>query len=159
MGTMRALGFSGAVKAGQITLEVALEDHLRYGHFPPVSQDFIPTCLRAIECANTEEFDTEIEMPNGITKTAGEICDGLHLWAFIDDGGEDESATTERIPEMGLAFLRIDGCEMLLPMDARTFKTGSRGFYGQTVINGAEGRQYQVGITAVLIGSKPKEES
>ena len=89
MGPMRSIGFSGAVKAGQITLEAALEDHLRYGHFPPVSQDFIPTCLRAIECANTEEFDTEIEMPNGITKTAGEICDGLHLWAFIDD--EEES--------------------------------------------------------------------
>jgi len=89
MGSLGATGMAGAVTEGQVSLEAALDWHLRSNHFPPVSLDFIPTCVRAIELANDEDFDVEIEMPNGITKTAGEICDGLHLWAFIDD--EEES--------------------------------------------------------------------
>lgn len=64
--------------------------------------------------------------------------------------------TAVELPEGATVVLKIDGAELTLPMEARTFKSGSRGFYGQTKVQGAESRRYQVGITATLIGSKPK---
>lgn len=49
----------------------------------------------------------------------------------------------------------LDGAELVLPLNGREFSTGSLGYHGQTKVDGADGRRYQVGVTATLIGSKP----
>jgi hypothetical protein len=68
-------------------MDKALDDHLRYNHYPPVHPDFKQTCLDAIAKANDGEWGHEIEMPNGITKTVADIVEGLHLDVFL--GGEE----------------------------------------------------------------------
>jgi hypothetical protein len=45
----------------------------------------------------------------------------------------------------------------VISLPAKEFKTGSKGFYGNTKIE-IEGKRYQIQIQAVEIGSKPKEE-
>jgi len=80
---MQNLEMAGAVANGEIALETAVKWNLAYNHFPPVSQDFVPVALRAIELGNDEEWDTAIVMPNGLTRSVGEIVDGLHLHAYI----------------------------------------------------------------------------
>jgi len=49
--------------------------------------------------------------------------------------------------------LKIAGREMALPLNAKQFSTGSRGFHATGKIETAEGK-YQVNVLAVLIGSK-----
>jgi hypothetical protein len=88
MGALGAQGMAGAVNDGQLGLRQALSWHLSSNHYPPINAVFIPTALRAIELGNDEEWDVEIEMPNGITKTAGSIIEELHLDAFLDYGEE-----------------------------------------------------------------------
>jgi hypothetical protein len=41
----------------------------------------------------------------------------------------------------------------------RTFKTGSKGFFGVAKIYGADGRRYQVIVSVVEIGTKPASGS
>lgn len=62
----------------------ALEWHLQCNHYPPVSLDFVPVAEEAIKKGNEEDWDFVITMPNGITKTVGEIVEGLHLESFLD---------------------------------------------------------------------------
>jgi hypothetical protein len=82
MGNMTALAL--AEEVGELaTLETALAIHLSSNHYPPVHPIFIPTCIEAINYASCEDWDVEIEMPNGVTKTVGQIVEGLHLGAFI----------------------------------------------------------------------------
>lgn len=65
-------------------MNVMLEHHLCFNHFPPISNVFVPVAERAIELANADEWDEEIEMPNGVVLTAGEIVDQLHLMDFVE---------------------------------------------------------------------------
>lgn len=51
--------------------------------------NFITVCVQTIEHAQNEEFDYIIELPNGISKTAGEICEGLRLLSFLELAGQD----------------------------------------------------------------------
>lgn len=59
------------------------------------------------------------------------------------------------IIEGGSVTLKLDGAEVTMPLDPRTFSSGSVGFYQQGKVQGSDGRRYQVGVTATLIGSKP----
>ena len=72
-------------------VESALDWHLRGNHFPPIHSDFHPPAKLAIEHCNNRQGQTPITLPNGITKTAYEIVDGLHLHSFLaldhDDDG------------------------------------------------------------------------
>lgn len=83
MGATRALDMAEAVEGGSVSLEVALLDHLLYNHYPPVNVVFVPTCIQAIQAIEDEEPELEIQMPNGLVRTAAFIVDGLHLEAFI----------------------------------------------------------------------------
>ena len=74
----------GFIEQG-VELEKALYFHLRGNHFPPVHPDFIPTCVTAINKCNEEDYEYEIEMPNGITKKAYEIIEGLRLESFLEN--------------------------------------------------------------------------
>lgn len=84
MGNQTAVALAEAVDS-LTTLETALAIHLQSNHYPPVHPIFIPTCVEAINLASCDDWHVEIEMPNGITKTVGEIVEGLHLSAFIPD--------------------------------------------------------------------------
>jgi len=71
-------------------METALRWHLSSNHYPPVHPVFLPTARQAIALANQGDWDTEIVMPNGITKTVSGIIDGLHLSSFLNEN-EDYS--------------------------------------------------------------------
>lgn len=65
-------------------LDTLLRIHLQGNHYPPVHPDFIPACKEAIAACNEENYNKKIKMCNGITKTAYEIVEGLHLDSFLD---------------------------------------------------------------------------
>ena len=59
------------------------------------------------------------------------------------------------------AFNKRDGLMCaVLEATPHDFKSGSKGFHGQRKIeNHTTGERYQVNVTAVLIGSKPKKKA
>lgn len=69
--------------ASMLQQEQALEWHLRYNHYPPISLDFVPVAKEAIEKANSDEWDTIIEMPNGKSLMVYKIIEGMHLETFL----------------------------------------------------------------------------
>lgn len=91
MGSNFATDMAEEVSFGNVSLQRAIENHLRYNHYPPVSLDFVPVCLKAIkiaqECEDSQEYgrmDANIKMPNGIKKSVYDIIEGLHLGFFIE---------------------------------------------------------------------------
>lgn len=83
MGATQAMEFADMVEEGDVSLEQALAYHLQGNHFPPVSVDFIPACIAAIDAYNEEQYDRTIMLPNGKYLTAVAIIDGLHLQWFL----------------------------------------------------------------------------
>ena len=87
MGTIGAQGFAELVSEGNIGLAVALEWHLQSNHFPAVDRVWVPVAIKAIEAGNEEDWDLELERPEGYGEgrpiTAAEVIDGLHLDSFI----------------------------------------------------------------------------
>lgn len=65
MGSQIARDFAGQVADGNVELEGALSWHLSSNHYPPLPAFFIPTCIRAIEAGQDEEWDLEIPLPLG----------------------------------------------------------------------------------------------
>jgi len=80
--TARDLATSG------IDLDTALRVHLRSNHYPPIHLDFLPIARQAIELAQGEEWDAELEYPNGLVRTVAHTVEGLHLDAFIEQDHE-----------------------------------------------------------------------
>lgn len=64
MGSIGAQGFADAVAEGDINLNAALIWHLSSNHFPPLPSGYIPLCLLAIEHAQDEDWDFELEVPD-----------------------------------------------------------------------------------------------
>ena len=79
------MGYSNAYgmreQAGERT---ALTYHLQVNHYPPVSLDFLPLAEKALACAREGNFDEELDLPQGGTKTVAVVIKGLHLDAFVD---------------------------------------------------------------------------
>ena len=99
MGGTSARDMQEEARRQGIKRRAVLAWHLAHNHYPPVHADFIPVAERALELAESGELDTPIEMPNGLTRSAGAIMDGLHLWDFV---APDEDADGEPIePEDG----------------------------------------------------------
>jgi len=71
-------------------IESALDWHLRGNHFPPIHSDFFPAAKLAIEHCNDRRGQTPIELPNGLTRTAWQIVEGLHLESFLALDHDDE---------------------------------------------------------------------
>jgi len=63
------------------------------------------------------------------------------------------------MPEVAKITIEVAGGTGTLVAEPRTFKTGSRGFYGQAKVQGTDGRRFQVTVNVVEIGSKPKAAS
>ena len=53
----------------------------------------------------------------------------------------------------------VAGATETIIAEAKQFKTGSRGFYGQGKVQAADGRRFQVSVNIVEIGSKGKSAS
>lgn len=63
------------------------------------------------------------------------------------------------MPEVARVTIEVAGGTATLLAEPRTFKTGSRGFYGQGKVQGTDGRRFQVSVNIVEIGSKPRASS
>ena len=59
--------------------------------------------------------------------------------------------------DVNMATIQLEGEKMVFPLSKKDFKTGSKGFFGQGKMM-AGGKNYQVQIQCVEIGSKPKEK-
>ena len=56
------------------------------------------------------------------------------------------------------AVLEVEGAKMTLTLDAKEFRTGSRGYFAQGKFE-VNGKRYQVQVQAVEIGSKQRKPS
>jgi hypothetical protein len=61
--------------------------------------------------------------------------------------------------ETARVTVEVAGGTATIAADPKQFKTGSRGFYGQGKVQGADGRRFQVTVNIVEIGSKGKPAS
>jgi hypothetical protein len=59
--------------------------------------------------------------------------------------------------DVNMATVQLEGEKMNFLLSKKTFSTGSRGFFGNGKMM-AGGKNYQVQIQCVEIGSKPKEK-
>jgi hypothetical protein len=59
--------------------------------------------------------------------------------------------------EANKATIQLEGSKMEFPLSKKDFKTGSCGYHGQGKMM-AGGKNYQVNILCVEIGSKKKEK-
>lgn len=69
----------------QFDITTALTWHLHDNHYPPVSPVFVPVAITAIERANGGDWESSIDMPNGITLSVSEIVEQLHLNFWIEE--------------------------------------------------------------------------
>lgn len=58
--------------------------------------------------------------------------------------------------ESAKVTIEVGGRVATITAEAKQFKTGSRGFYGQGKIEDSDGRRFQVTVNIVEIGSKSK---
>jgi len=92
MGSVTALGIQDTV----LDLETQLAYHLQGNHYPPVPLSMVQPCIDAIDAAYDEDYDREIEMPEGVsykgktTAPAWAIIEQHHLSWFIDPADEYE---------------------------------------------------------------------
>ena len=49
-----------------IPFEQQINTHLQYNFYPPVPSSMVIPCVEAIEAYNDEDYDREIEMPQGV---------------------------------------------------------------------------------------------
>ena len=63
------------------------------------------------------------------------------------------------MPEFAKVTVEVPGGTAVIVAEPREFKTGSRGFYGQGKVQGADHRRYQVTVNIVEIGSKNEEKT
>ena len=83
----------GSLQAQELSEMLSLEDglawHLRSNHYPPVPLEMIPVCIEAIQAYNQEDYDFQIDLPEGTTwrgeiqAPAWAIVDGHHLHPWV----------------------------------------------------------------------------
>lgn len=94
MGHVAAAGMAEGVADGLASLESALHWHLSSNHYPPVPDSMIAPCIAAIEAGNEDDWERQIELPEGVTwrdetqAPAYAVIESHHLQAFL--GGDDE---------------------------------------------------------------------
>ena len=75
-------------KIGGFLFEVVLREHLAHNLYPPIDSVFVPSALEAISLAEGEDWDSVIELPNGVSLPVRQIIEELHLENFL--GIEEE---------------------------------------------------------------------
>jgi hypothetical protein len=74
-----------------ISLEQAIGYHLQGNHYPPVPLSMVQPCIDAIDAYYDEDYDLEIEMPEGVfykgksTAPAWAIIEQHHLSAWLPE--------------------------------------------------------------------------
>ena len=74
-----------------ISLEQAIGYHLQGNHYPPVPLSMVEPCIEAIDAYYEDDFNKEIEMPEGITykgrttAPAWAIIEQHHLSAWLPE--------------------------------------------------------------------------
>lgn len=74
-----------------LPLEQALAHHLTHNHYPPVPIYMLDTCVKALDAAHADEYDTLITLPEGVTwRGASEVpahvvITEFHLSAWLPD--------------------------------------------------------------------------
>lgn len=69
--------------------EIALRWHLTANHFPPIPISMIPVCIEALDHADLEDWEAEIDLPEGTlylghaTAPVWAIIEQHHLEAFL----------------------------------------------------------------------------
>jgi len=72
-----------------LSLETGLAYHLQANHYPPVPVAMVQPCIDAIDAFHEEDFDREINLPEGIswrgqnTAPASAIAEAHHLDAWL----------------------------------------------------------------------------
>lgn len=77
-------GIGQDIAKSSLDLETKMSWQLQGNHYPPIDDSFIPVAIKAIECANTNNWDKVLELPNGVERTASFVIEGLHLQPFVD---------------------------------------------------------------------------
>jgi len=92
MGSVTAIGLAES----ELDLEKQLAYHLQGNHYPPVPLSMVQPCIDAIDAAYDEDYDREIEMPEGVsykgltTAPAWAIIEQHHLDWFINPAEDEE---------------------------------------------------------------------
>ena len=88
MGTNTAIDLATNI---DISLEQAIGYHLQGNHYPPVPLSMVQPCIEAIDAYYENDFDKEIEMPEGVsykgktTAPAWAIIEQHHLNAWLPE--------------------------------------------------------------------------
>jgi hypothetical protein len=64
-----------------LSLKAQIEIHLVSNHYPPVPAFMADVCVEAIEAGNNEEWDREIQLPNGVYYRGSLVAPA---WAIIE---------------------------------------------------------------------------
>ena len=86
MGALQAMDM-----AETVDINTALSWHLTSNHYPPVPTSMVPVCIEAIDAANEDDWDRELDLPEGVswrgltTAPASAIIEGHHLDAWIEE--------------------------------------------------------------------------
>ena len=65
----------------QMPLDLQLSTHLQYNFYPPITSSMVIPCVEAIEAYNDEDYDREIEMPQGVEYKGR---DTAPAWAIVE---------------------------------------------------------------------------
>ncbi len=93
---MGALQAREMANAPELTMEQAIEWHLRTNHYPPIPSSMVLPCMEAIDAYWEDDLDKEIAMPTGVyykgrnTAPAREIIIQHHLDAWCEEEFEYE---------------------------------------------------------------------
>jgi hypothetical protein len=84
------MGYTTALSlAEDLSLDAGLAYHLQANHYPPVPVSMVDACIEAIDAYHEEDFDREINLPEGVswrgqtTCPASAIVDAHHLDAWL----------------------------------------------------------------------------
>lgn len=92
------MGYSSALGIAQTdtSLEQQVSWHFSSNCFPPVPQLMVPFAVEAIEHAISDDWDVELQCPEGVSFRGAEwvsvasIINSLHLDAFVDSAFYEE---------------------------------------------------------------------
>lgn len=75
-------------------LRTALSWHLQHNHYPPVPLTMLDCCEQAIEFAEMDEWNVNVELPPGVSYKGADVAP---VWAIVEQHhlgdfltGEDE---------------------------------------------------------------------
>ena len=71
------------IAESEMPMQQKLEWHLTGNHVPPIDKEFIPAAMTAVFMAMNENWDVEIDLPNGLKRSVRFIVEGMHLQPFV----------------------------------------------------------------------------